>query len=479
MKKILLTASLVLYTTSALAGLWGSNSGVTDYENLDNKPTLGTSAALNYGSSIGQIPLIIDAGACSDTQYTTELTCETALETWTAVAALPFTINAVGLGDWPSAVSMTELGYVDGATSNLQDQIDAIVVGSPVTTAPTYSDDPCTAGQYAFSTTPPMYYCKATDTWDYQIVSDAALVWAGWSNPTPATYELILSIVDATGFDKMTIAGTDYTASATITGLSSATTGLTGVPDTGRAVACTGDVTGTTPNYSVDMSAANKAATCTFSASDTYADISFFWLAETLTLGEDDYSAGDTSATAESAVTLSDVTPLVGAHSINIPSASDFYVFDAASIIPTSGRIGQVVNFGDLSVSGLGIFRFANADQTSRMSLKTSEGGNIDFYWRDAGVSRTTCVTTTAPLSNGVTAFIEIAYDIDYREIFVNGVSVASCTTTTSAQTPTVFGIGNEPSSIPAAPFKIDNIIISSDKTRSLYPLAVLTASPR
>jgi len=90
-------------------------------------------------------------------------------------------------------VSSTELGYLDGVTSSIQDQINAITVGSPITTAPTYSDDTCTVGQYAFSTSPSMYWCIATDTWDYQVVSGANLVWAGWDNPTPVPVDLAIS----------------------------------------------------------------------------------------------------------------------------------------------------------------------------------------------------------------------------------------------------------------------------------------------
>jgi len=67
------------------------------------------------------------------------------------------------------------------------DKIESLSVGSPVTSAPTYSDSACTAGQYAFGTTPPMYWCKATNTWDYQVVSGSSLVWAAWSNPTPVS----------------------------------------------------------------------------------------------------------------------------------------------------------------------------------------------------------------------------------------------------------------------------------------------------
>jgi len=71
-------------------------------------------------------------------------------------------------------VSSTELGYLDGVTSPIQDQINAITVGSPVTTAPTYKNDTCTKGQYAYSANGlTKYDCVATNTWFASSLTDS------------------------------------------------------------------------------------------------------------------------------------------------------------------------------------------------------------------------------------------------------------------------------------------------------------------
>lgn len=50
-------------------------------------------------------------------------------------------------------------------------------------TVPTYSDTPCTAGQYAWDTTLHYdYQCGPDNDWNYR---DANGVWVDWSNPTP------------------------------------------------------------------------------------------------------------------------------------------------------------------------------------------------------------------------------------------------------------------------------------------------------
>ena len=99
---------------------------------------------------------------------------------------------------------------VDGAGGLAsKESVDAVSVGSPVVIAPTYSDSACTAGQYAFSVSPSIYWCKANNTWDYQVVSGSSLVWAGWNNPTPAP---ITGVSDDFSSDCSTTTCTSYTA---------------------------------------------------------------------------------------------------------------------------------------------------------------------------------------------------------------------------------------------------------------------------
>jgi len=88
------------------------------------------------------------------------------------------------LTDWPTGVTATELGYVDGVTSSIQSQINSLTVGAPVVAVPTYSDEACTAGVYSLSTSPlRQYICFATGDWNY--IDSTGLV--DWDNPAPVT----------------------------------------------------------------------------------------------------------------------------------------------------------------------------------------------------------------------------------------------------------------------------------------------------
>lgn len=59
---------------------------VTSYNDLTDKPILGTMSTANSGTGIGQHPPLVDVGVCSDTQYTDQPTCTTGGGVWTAAA---------------------------------------------------------------------------------------------------------------------------------------------------------------------------------------------------------------------------------------------------------------------------------------------------------------------------------------------------------------------------------------------------------
>lgn len=172
--------------------------------------------------------------------------------------------------------------------------------GSGYVATPTYSDDTCVTGTHALDATH-LYYCISTDTWDYQIVSGASLVWANWSNPAPVTYSFTLSVVsDGT----ITIGGTGYTSSGsphTITGLSGATAITALYGGTNDTLVWSGadsaDVTGTYDTYSITMDA-DKTVSATFSVAGS-ASIETLRPDSTATVGDFTASAttiyGDTS----------------------------------------------------------------------------------------------------------------------------------------------------------------------------------------
>lgn len=106
-------------------------------------------------------------------------------------------VGIIGEIDDTAASGDTTVVLSAGKTIDL---IDAVAVGAPVTTYPTYSDETCTKGQYAYGTSPaPKMECRDTDTWDYLVVSGSALVWAGWDNPTPTIPTMTSATIPTSG----------------------------------------------------------------------------------------------------------------------------------------------------------------------------------------------------------------------------------------------------------------------------------------
>jgi hypothetical protein len=83
------------------------------------------------------------------------------------------------LSDWPVDVTPDEVGHLDGVRESIQSQIDSLTVGAPVVSVPTYSNESCTPGVYAFSVSPlRKYECFADRDWNY--IDTTGLV--DWNN---------------------------------------------------------------------------------------------------------------------------------------------------------------------------------------------------------------------------------------------------------------------------------------------------------
>lgn len=212
-----------------------------------------------------------------------------------------------------------------------------------------------------------------------------------------------------------------------------------------------------------------------------YSDIVFFWTAESTTFSADDYSGGDNTPTAiGSGLEINSDAGYIGTNGVYVPtSGGRVYSFDVDGndIVPTSGRLGFWYYSNDLSSTTTPIY-WSIADASTRMQFQIS-GNDISFYWRDSGAGRTACTSNTDVVAGSTWQFIELAWDVNYREAFVDGESVLECTTTTSSQSPTRFFIGDEDSTSDAEPKHLDNIMVSNDKTRDLYALRNFTSSPR
>lgn len=99
------------------------------------------------------------------------------------------------LTDWPSGLTATELGYLDGVTSDIQAQINALSAGSggtvTVVTSDPYSDIACTGAKYN-SANDRFFPCLGGYHVGYVGLTD-------FSNPTPATPTLTNRVIGTNG----------------------------------------------------------------------------------------------------------------------------------------------------------------------------------------------------------------------------------------------------------------------------------------
>lgn len=165
-------------------------------------------------------------------------------------------------------VDLSTLPATDGqvisynASSDKFEMVDQSGGTAGYVTAPTYSDDSCTPGARAISADHlTEYHCTANGDWNTITLTD-------WSNPSPTTYTLNLSV---TGGGTITIDSTGYTSSGSphaITG-QSGTVSMTAAYGSGEdTLTWSGDtVSGTYPNYTIDMASADKTVTAAFSDS--------------------------------------------------------------------------------------------------------------------------------------------------------------------------------------------------------------------
>lgn len=218
-------------------------------------------------------PLTPVAG--SNITLTTDTTAGTVTIASTGGATYPgagipqSTGSAWGTSITPGTGVATALAAAVDGTGGLASKaaLDALSVGAPITSAPTYSDSACTTGQYAFSATPPQYWCKATNTWDYQVVSGSSLVWANWSNPTPDTTPNAFTFADtqtdatlSTQYCSAQVTPTGFNAAATI--VSTGTGANKGWKIDGGSFATTGTLSpGSAIQTCHDSSASNSTST--------------------------------------------------------------------------------------------------------------------------------------------------------------------------------------------------------------------------
>jgi len=197
----------------------------------------------------------------------------------TAIAALSCTdgqvaVKASGVWACGSASSSDTLSDLSCSTDQIAKwngtswacAADSTAAGAGyVSTVPTYSDEACTAGQYAFSTSTG-YVCVSSGDWNTFSLTN-------WDNATPTTYALTMTITDTTGTGSTFTVNSDAAdvddSPKTWSGLSSATQAITFTPNDDETAACTGTGVPTDGDGTIDMSSADVTAACTVSAASS------------------------------------------------------------------------------------------------------------------------------------------------------------------------------------------------------------------
>jgi len=156
-----------------------------------------------------------------------------------------------------------------------------------------------------------------------------------------------------------------------------------------------------------------------------YADMSFFWTAESTTLGDDDYSLGDMSASLASAATINSDDVYYGTNSLSVPSGSDYakFTYNVHLMISGSkGSIGFWWKTGNFT-HATNIFRaYAESGQEMQIQMGSNGGNAIRFYWDDAD-SSTGYSWAGDYIVNDTWYYINITYDVSTDEctLSING----------------------------------------------------------
>jgi len=221
-----------------------------------------------------------------------------------------------------------------------------------------------------------------------------------------------------------------------------------------------------------------------------YDYITFFWRTEGETLGDDDYSDGDTTATIQGTIAINSTQVKVGTNSIDLFTMWGRYEFDISSSDILSGsecRIGfwLYMDGDDDSV------RFIHAEDGTDSSdyfdiERASSSGEVRLDWKIDG-GTVVIATTDANMSEDTWYWIEVYWNsaTPTRQVHIfddssneqgSGATNSSSFTTIAFATGTLQ-IGNAIGVTPN--YNLDNIIFSNDSSQSLYAIRNETVSPR
>lgn len=245
-----------------------------------------------------------------------------------------------------------------------------------------------------------------TTTMPFTYTSDTTGTVKGVVCPDGQTYPTVSQVIagNCTG---------DVAAAATVS--ESVTAGVAGGQTfTGLSASTTYDVHFAI-DAATDSAAIDTVANQTTSATPSSGTATFFWTCESTTLGANDYSAGDTTASATGTMSISSTFPLKGSNSCLTTDNGDYYVFSSASIAAASeGSMGILVRYLTSIPTGtaVGIPLAAKDSADNDQAGFSSAVDEVRGFVRQQGGSTISVTTTTVNLIADTTYFVTMAWDI-------------------------------------------------------------------
>lgn len=297
--------------------------------------------------------------------------------------------------------------------------------------------------------------------------------WSWEANSVP-TYTLDLTISGALSGDSITVDGTAYTASATITGLADGVQTLTqAFGDTNDTVTWSGTdaglVTGTPPDTQIDMGGANRSLTATFGVTtvdcDNLGTWDFYYNV--------DHSNGTTTACAQGGIDTGTFYGDMAASSVwnsttggtysVIGGNTDDYIEFPAHVTGDEGYVKLTVHAETDQSSRSTLFEY-DIDLDNKISVRWRDGYGYALYRHVDGNYIYVVASSTLPL--GSSAVVEARWSVsgDEMSIRVDGgtwVSTSGVVSLTGTE-PTAQLIGEKYVGYSGQDMYIDDIYTST-----------------
>lgn len=462
----------------------GSAAGLTNWPTLNQNTTgsaarLGTARTIAGSSFDGTANIDISYANLIGTPTTTPLTAAIVYGLWagsgymktdgTADSGGGGATSLIDMTDWPSGLTLAELGYVGDVTGPIQAQIDSLSAGGIPHVSSGY---PSTAGAWNYNTTDNRLYTRKSNG---DVYYTSALTLAAAADVTPTGFAFT-DVSDATLSTQYTacdqVTGIDWPATVTASGGTAAIcTSATYATDCGTF----GTSPGTVANNGWvcarhTSSASNSTATNTAVTVGTESDTFTTTTAAASGLTPTFYFNAN-SATSGQSPTIGTGTVTIGAGTAAVTGV----VGNALEIDSTWGGSLNFPGSGNISATTgtLGFYIYSanyvqNGSYVSRASMSSpyfllEAGATAQWRYMSGGVQ-------DLGLTNSTWSFVELSWDYaNGRKAYrINGGTWQEVTGLTGSA-PTINDVvfGSVDGNVTS--FRIDQIIITSGYQDDVY----------